>query len=222
MKRKKTGIFLLTAGAVLLLSALLCFFANRAEDRRAGAQAARVFHTLVQTVGDADTLSADVTAVPSVHSPAESECESDASSPEDPAPQDGAEMPTVFLDGNGYAGFLRIPALSLGLPIMSEWSYDRLKIAPCRQFGSAYTNDLVIAAHNYQSHFGRLDELNAGDTVYFTDMNGTTFLYSVEAVLVLPPTEVASVKDSGFDLALYTCTYNGKSRIAVFCSRKST
>ena len=38
-KPKKIGIVLLTAGAVLVIAALLLFSHNRAEDRRAGESA---------------------------------------------------------------------------------------------------------------------------------------------------------------------------------------
>ena len=50
-------------------------------------------------------------------------------------------------------GILEIPALDLNL-VISSWSYSSLRLAPCRYSGSAYKGDLVIAAHNYQSHFG--------------------------------------------------------------------
>ena len=75
------------------------------------------------------------------------------------------EMPTVKIDGRDYIGTLRIPSLDLKLPVISEWSYPALKIAPCRYKGSAYSNDLIIAAHNYNSHFGRIKYLKVGDAV---------------------------------------------------------
>ena len=109
--------------------------------------------------------------------------------------------------------------LELELPVISEWDYDRLKIAPCRQYGSTKTDDLVIAAHNYASHFGRLAQLRTGDLLTFTDMDAETILYGVVTVDVLEPTAVDTVKDSEFDLVLYTCTYGGENRVAVFCDR---
>ena len=48
------------------------------------------------------------------------------------------EMPETEVDGHRYIGVLEIPALELELPIMSQWSYPNLKIAPCRYQGSAY------------------------------------------------------------------------------------
>ena len=81
------------------------------------------------------------------------------------------------------------------------------------------TDDLVIAAHNYRNHFGRLKELAVGDSVTFTDMEGIVNTYRVEKVETLQPTEVAAVQNSGHDLVLYTCTKGGKTRVTVFCDR---
>ena len=130
----------------------------------------------------------------------------------------GAEAQT---DGNEYVGEISIPAIGIDLPVMSEWSYPRLKIAPCRQFGSSRTDDLVIAAHNYESHFGKLTSLTAGDSVTFTDMDGIVNEYVVNKVEVLDPHSVEEVEHSGYALVLYTCTYGGKTRVTVFCDRAS-
>lgn len=131
------------------------------------------------------------------------------------------ELPSVEINGYEYVGYVEIPALELKLPVMSEWSYPRLKIAPCRQFGSSRTDDLVIAAHNYQNHFGRLKYLNPGDTVIFTDMDGVENTYAVTEVDTIDPYSVDEVQNSGHDLVLYTCTIGGKTRVTVFCDRVS-
>ena len=59
------------------------------------------------------------------------------------------EMPEFEFDGENYIGTVSIPALKLQLPVISEWSYPRLKKAPCRFQGSAYLNNMIIMAHNY-------------------------------------------------------------------------
>ena len=131
------------------------------------------------------------------------------------------ELPVVELDGYEYVGYVEIPALEVELPVLADWDYDRLKIAPCRQFGSSRTDDLVIAAHNYESHFGKLTSLTAGDSVTFTDMDGIVNEYVVNKVEVLDPHSVEEVEHSGYALVLYTCTYGGKTRVTVFCDRAS-
>ena len=87
------------------------------------------------------------------------------------------EMPVLEINGHYYVGTLDIPKLNLSLPIMSESSVNNLLISPCRYYGSAYTNDMVIAAHNYRSHFARLNQLNEHDEIIFTDMDGNVFEY---------------------------------------------
>jgi sortase A len=66
----------------------------------------------------------------------------------------------VEIDGNRYLGYLSIPSLELELPVMYEWDYDCLNTSPCRYAGTTKTKDLIIAAHNYSGHFGRVPELS--------------------------------------------------------------
>ena len=123
------------------------------------------------------------------------------------------------IDGNSYIGFLSIPALGLELPVMSDWSDSQLKISPCRYSGSAATNDLVIAAHNYRQHFANIKNLSVGDEVYFTDMNGLGYLYEVSELDTLASTAVEEMTSGDYDLTLFTCTYGGRSRMTVRCMR---
>ena len=129
------------------------------------------------------------------------------------------EMPVRNIGGEDYIGVLEIPSLGLMLPVMSEWSYPRLKIAPCRYTGSAYQGNLIIAAHNYRSHFGNLKELCEGDVVCFTDMDGNVFSYEVVLLEILQPTDVDEMESGDWDLTLFTCTVGGKSRVTVRCER---
>ena len=128
------------------------------------------------------------------------------------------EMTIKEIDGYGYIGYISVPVLELDLPVMSDWDYSRLKISPCRYYGSTKTDNLVIAAHNYKFHFGYLGHLQPGDMVIFTDMDANIIYYTVDSVELLQPTDVDKVKDSGDDLILYTCTYGGAKRIVVRCS----
>ena len=185
---KKSGVILISLGAVLILAALLLFLYNRGEDRRAGQEA----ESLLEDARSA--MAADT----------------------DPEPQEEPAEEITY----DYAGVIAIPDLSLELPVIDQWSYARLKVAPCRQSGAAADGDLVIAAHNYKSHFGYLDRLEPGASVIFTDMEGTVYRYAVEEIRRLEPEDaedVSSVFSSEYPLVLYTCTPGGKARVAVFC-----
>ena len=63
------------------------------------------------------------------------------------------ELKVYEIDGVGYIGSLHIPALNRELPVIHEWNYENLKKAICRYHGSPYTNDFIIAGHNYRNSF---------------------------------------------------------------------
>lgn len=178
-------------GAVLVMAALSLFLWNQWEAKRAEEASAEILSQMTGEIGEQST----------------------DSDPYDP------NMTEVEIDGYYYIGYVSIPALNLELPVMSQWDYARLKIAPCRYSGSTKTDDLVIAAHNYVRHFGKLSRLSVGDTVYFTDMDGVRSSYEVAVVDVLVPTAVAEMTAGEYDLTLFTCTYGGKSRMTIRCDR---
>lgn len=127
------------------------------------------------------------------------------------------EMPVSELNGQLYIGILTLPTIDVDLPVISSWDYNKLKMAPCRYTGSVYMNTLVVAAHNYRSHFGRLGELDIGAPVIFTDADGNTFHYQVVELEVLAPTAVTDILSDDYDLTLFTCTVGGQNRLAVRC-----
>jgi len=129
------------------------------------------------------------------------------------------EMDTTKIKGYDYIGTIIIPKLNLELPIMSEYDYDRLKKAPCRYYGSIYTNDLIICGHSYKTHFRYLNKLKQKDLVVFTDVNNTSYIYEVLEIEVLEKTDVEKMINNDYDLTLYTCTNGGIDRLAIRCNR---
>ena len=129
------------------------------------------------------------------------------------------ELETVEIDGVSYIGYITIPSQDLIMAVTSDPDDEWLKFATCRYYGSPYTNDMVICGHNYDSGFGKIKELVAGDEVIFTDMNGNVTTYTVEMTEVLNGTDVTKMVESGYDLTLYTCTYGGSNRFTVRCSQ---
>ena len=185
------------AGVLLIAAALTLLLYNRHVDHSAGEASRRV-----------------VTQMQTLPKPESSETSADET---EAFP---AEMTVKEIDGYGYIGYLNIEKLELRLPVMDTWDYDRLNIAPCRHFGAVGTGDLVIAGHNFEEHFGRISELKSGDEISFTDMDGRSAYYEVQGLETLDPDAVDAVQYSGCDLVLYTCTYGGANRTAVFCDRK--
>lgn len=197
---KKTGTIIIAVGLICLISAFGFYLHNQNESKTAGESARKVLEELDEAVE-------------------EKKSESKALSEEENSYDNSMEMPTVTIDGYDYIGYVEIPKISIRLPVMSEWDYDRLEIAPCRNFGSVLSDDLVIASHNYTAHFGKLDNLTSGDSVVFTDVLGLVYSYTVQKLDTVAPENVDAVQNSGYDLVLYTCTLSGTERTAVYCNR---
>ena len=110
-------------------------------------------------------------------------------------------------------------ALELELPVISQWDYPALKVAPCRYSGSLYQDNLIICAHNYASHFGKLKELQPGDTVLFTDMDEHVVTFQVVERETLNPMDAEGMEAGDWDLALFTCTIGGQTRVTIRLER---
>ena len=79
---------------------------------------------------------------------------------------------------------------------------------------------MIIAAHNYGRHFGKISLLRAGDEVTFTDVDGVEYCYEVQGTETLGAYDVEQMLSGYWDLTLFTCTYGGQNRITVRCSLK--
>jgi len=203
------GTPLMAVGLALIAAALCLTGYNLAEESAAERNADRVVTQMREILPEASgTAEEDNRA---------------ETPPSDPGPlyqsYPEVEMPAVEVEGELYIGILQIPALQLELPVMREWSYPKLKTAPCRFTGSAYTDDLVLMAHNYERHFGRLKDLGVGDAVRFTDMDQNVFSYRVEAVELLQAEDVENMTAGEWPLTLFTCTVGGAYRVTVRCER---
>lgn len=202
--RKVLGAACMTIGIALLSGALILLLWNQKEADDAGKtsmDAVAMLNEAIACRSEQETTPADVLP---------------GTPPELLAPQE-KQMAEVTINGYPYIGYLSIPDLGLDLPVMSQWSDSRLKIAPCRYSGTTMENNLVLVAHNYRTHFGYLGQLKPGDPVMFTDMDGDITCYQVAAVDVVLPEAVQEVTMGAFDLALVTCTYGGKTRLVVYC-----
>lgn len=201
--KKVLGAVCMGLGVVLLIGALTLFLWNRAESEQAEKTSAVVIPLLHTAIAEKKEQETTVPVQPGT--------------PVELLPPEEKVMTEVEIDGNLYIGYLSVPVCGLELPVMSQWDYPKLKIAPCRYSGTIVEENLVLVAHNYLSHFGALEQLQLGDEVLFTEMDGTVTAYQVAAVDVVAPVAVEEVTSGAFDLALVTCTYGGKSRLVVYC-----
>ncbi|MBQ9020642.1 MAG: sortase [Eggerthellaceae bacterium] len=129
------------------------------------------------------------------------------------------EMPVVQIDGRSYVGRIDIPRLDISLPVLAEWSEEGADIAPCRYKGSVYNDTLIIAGHNFASHFGNLYQLADGDNVTFVDVNGAAYHYIVLTAETIDGYDLRGMEEGEWDLTLFTCNFSGVERTTVRCAR---
>ena len=201
-----SGIISIFCGIGLLASAGGIYLYNDVEDRSAAESAAARLPKVLAAIAERQDASEESSINEQI-------AEIVIGTSED-------ESPVVNIDGEGYLGILSLPSINWETPIMDGWDEQRLKLAPCRYYGSPATQDLVIAGHNYKRSFGKLHSMNVGDTLRFTDMDGKCYHYVVGEIEVLEATAVQPMIDSDWDLSLYTCTYGGKQRLTVRCKEE--
>lgn len=203
--RNKKGSFLMIGGLLLIVAALFLtgynLYDNYRASRLAGAAVEQLDIVPVAEVNEAPDIDTEIVVPDYVLNP-------------------DMEMPVKEIDGWSYIGILEVPSCELELPVISEWSYPALKAAPCRYSGSAYQDNMVIAAHNYRSHFSKVKRLSVGAEVIFTDIDGNVFEYEVAELETLEPTAIKEMTSGDWELTLFTCTSGGQYRVAVRCRRK--
>lgn len=203
----KKGTFFIAIGLLLIAAALCLTGYNLLTERSAGTATNEALEELLPLIPEETPA-----AVPTGEPVPSSEIEYP-----DYILNPNMDMPVGTFKGHAYVGILSIPSLHIELPVLSEWSYPNLKIAPCRFAGTPYLGNMVICAHNYRSHFGPIKRLSIGDDIYFKDIDGNRFHYQVSNVEILRPTAVEDMQNSGYDLTLFTCTLGGRTRMTIRC-----
>ena len=76
-------------------------------------------------------------------------------------------------DGREYYMVIEIPALEMKLPVLADYSEADMKTTPCVYSGTVSEDNLVIVGHNFESQFGRLNEIELGTDILLTLSDGT-------------------------------------------------
>ena len=197
-RKPKGGTILQILGILLVFAAAGMYFYNRQDEKRAAVQSEAVLEKLV-----IDTPLTEEEAGAPVYPDYVLDPERD--------------MPVEVVDGIGYIGKIDMPSVGITLPVVEAWDVEKSKIAPCRYEGSVYKDDLIIAGHNYSTHFGKIGRLKQGEPIVFTDIDGNRFCYSAAEVEVISGADFEGMRAGDWDLTLFTCTIGSQSRITVRC-----
>ena len=187
------------AGLLCMAAALAVFLHNRFESQHAQTESAKIVAELSEQIS------------------AESEAQSETFPTDNP----DRSMPELTVQDARYAGILAIPELDLELPVLASFGYDSLQVTPCLYSGTIYRKNMVIGAHNYDAHFGRISDLRIGSEVNFTDVENNTYHCEVVSLEMLKPNQndilTEKQHENDWEITLFTCNYSGTERITVRC-----
>lgn len=131
------------------------------------------------------------------------------------------EQKLTASDGTVYytIGVINIPSINVNYPILSTYTDELLKIAPCKFHGPNpnEVGNLCIAGHNYKNSkfFSKVPTLELGDKIEITDLSGRMLTYTVYDKFIVNPDELectSQLTNGKKEITLITCTNDNKQR----------
>ena len=131
------------------------------------------------------------------------------------------EQKLTASDGTIYytIGVINIPSINVNYPILSTYTDELLKIAPCRFHGPNpnEVGNLCIAGHNYKNSkfFSKVPNLQLGDKIEITDLSCRMLTYTVYDKFIVNPDELectSQLTNGNKEITLITCTNDNKQR----------
>ncbi len=119
---------------------------------------------------------------------------------------------------------LKIPSLGIDYPVLSETSDELLKISLNKYWGNGANEvgNYCIVGHNYANGklFGKLSQMEIGDTAILEDMKGRKVTYEAYKKEIVDPTDVSctsQLTNGRREITLITCKNYGTQRLVIKC-----
>ena len=186
-------------GGCLLLGAAVLTARNLAQQQKAEEASALLLRLAEERIS------------PSVESPVEGdEILPTAGTGESPTQED-------IMAAWDVDGILSIPDLGLRLPVLADCDDELLKLSVCiyERDGGQEGGRMVIAGHNYRSHFGTLENLSQGAVVSYTPLDGEETAYQVTEITQIDADDYEALEAGEWDMTLLTCNLDMTKRILV-------
>ena len=125
-------------------------------------------------------------------------------------------MPILSLEGTDYVGILEIPRYGSALPVCAKWG--EVTKYPCRLDGSIYDRTIQLGGTSQKGQYDFYRELSAGDAVYFTDMEGNRYSYTVTDIRYEKHADQTALRREEAALTLFIKNIHAFEYIVVFCN----
>ena len=126
--------------------------------------------------------------------------------------QDNA-MAVLCLSGRDFVGILEMPRFDSALPVGADWGSSSRY--PCRFSGSVYDRSIRIGATSQPGQYDFFREISVGDSLFFTDMTGNRYSYTVTDIRY---TKHADPESREADLTLFIHNVYAFEYIQIYCS----
>lgn len=219
MSKRTRGWLCIAMGIVMLCAAGALHLINEQQDKLAGQNSAVLLEMMREEMlygGGLPHVPA-ATAEPTVEPTVEPEPEPAPELPLEETPVEEPELPLMEFDGYSLMGILTAPSVDVELPILGEWNYTLLQVAPCRYSGSIAEENLILLGHNFKSHFDSLKNIAVDDPVEFLSADGELHKYTVAEIEMLHKYDVDKLERDEYALTFFTCTRGGEHRLVIRC-----
>ena len=113
------------------------------------------------------------------------------------------EMPVLQLEDTDYVCLLEVPTFGLELSIHDQWDPGILTTQPSRFWGSIYDGTLILGGSNHEGQFAFCSQMDVGDPIHITDMQGTQFRCRVEKIQRSASADFEVLSNSEYPLTLF-------------------
>ena len=128
------------------------------------------------------------------------------------------EMPAFSIEGVDFVGLLTFASRDAVIPIRSTWDH-RLLYMSCYS-GSVYDGSIVIGATTQKGQCDFYRDINVSETLYFTDMTGKRYAYTVSDIRIRRHVDPAVLQGEE-ELILFIKNLYASEYTVLFCDAQN-
>ena len=127
-------------------------------------------------------------------------------------------------EGYNVLGKIKIDKINVEQYILDSKEEGALKNGVIKLYGSSLNNyvNLCLAGHNYDEVFGKLNELDLGDTITLVEKDNKETDYKIKEIISVDPTDLTPLiqDDEKVSLTLITCENATTQRLIIKAEEK--